>query len=69
LKRLVVRGASLQDYRVYRLSGTRIIEAITLYCHDDAEAMVRARALPGRLELWRRERLIATLEGGESGGT
>jgi hypothetical protein len=53
----------LHDYRLYFLDGTHIVEAATLCCEHDAEAMSRARALRRKLELWHRDRLVATIDG------
>jgi hypothetical protein len=45
------------------LDGAHFVEAETLCCEHDAEAMSRARALRRRLELWHRDRLVATIDG------
>ena len=50
----------MTDYRLYALSGGRIVRVVELDCDDDDSAIeaASARADAQPMELWRRERFI-----------
>jgi len=54
----------MADYRLYCLNGTRHIgsgEWIEANCDDEALALVLAKQLSAKCELWHQNRLVATI--------